>query len=173
MILVPYDGSAGAQAAIDEAAQLMPGVETRVLTIWEPLIRTLARSGSLGMGVGIGIAGSYADSERIDAASADRALVTATEGADRATAAGLVARPQSTGGGESVASTILGVATQIGADAVGFGASRCSSSRWPPGCPGARRHGAVSRAVPHRARRHSVVHHCGPRSCAHAGRPSC
>ena len=34
MILIAHDGSADAQAAIDGAARLMPGMDATVLTVW-------------------------------------------------------------------------------------------------------------------------------------------
>ena len=78
MILVSYDGSADAQAAIDRVAQLMPGAEATVLTVWEPFVDTLTGSGSLG--VGMAMVGPYADEEKIDAASREAALTSATDG---------------------------------------------------------------------------------------------
>lgn len=121
MILVSYDGSADAQAAIDRAAQLMPGAEATVLTVWEPFIDLLARSGGLGVGVGVGMAGSYADSEKIDAANGEAALASATEGAQRATAAGLVAQPRSESRHGDIANTILVAAAAAGADVIVMG----------------------------------------------------
>ncbi len=59
MILICYDGSADAQAAIDRAGQLMPGSDATVLVIWETLLETMARNGSLGMG--FGAVGAYTD----------------------------------------------------------------------------------------------------------------
>jgi nucleotide-binding universal stress UspA family protein len=119
MILVSYDGSADAQAAIDRVAQLMPGAEAMVLTVWEPFIDTLARTGSLG--IGLGMAGSYPDGEDIDAASREAALTTAAEGAKRATAAGLVAEPRSVSRHGGIANTILAAASEEDADIIVMG----------------------------------------------------
>ena len=58
MILVSYDGSADAQAAIDHVAQLMPGAQATVVTVWEPVLDALLRTGSLGAGMGVGMAGA-------------------------------------------------------------------------------------------------------------------
>ena len=80
MALICYDGSADEQAAIDRAGQLMPGSDATVLVIWE----TMTRNGTLGM------VGVYAD-DGTDAALQKAALETATDGAQRATAAGFVA----------------------------------------------------------------------------------
>jgi nucleotide-binding universal stress UspA family protein len=119
MILVSYDGSADAQAAIDRVAQLMPGTEATVLTIWAPFVDTLARTGS--MGAGFGMAGSGVDLETIDASTRGAALATATEGAERATAAGLVAHPRCASRHDGIANTILAAAAEQDADAIVMG----------------------------------------------------
>jgi nucleotide-binding universal stress UspA family protein len=118
MILVSYDGSADAQAAIDRVSQLMPGAEATVLTVWEPFLDMLTRTGSLGIA---GMSGGYADSEKIDATSQEAALASATEGVKRATAAGLVAQPLSASRHGSIASAILRAATEVDADVVVMG----------------------------------------------------
>ena len=123
MILVSYDGSADAHAAIDRAAQLMPGAEATVLTVWEPFMDALARSGSMGMGMGMGMTGAYADGnpEKIDATSRAAALAAAAEGAQRATAAGLVARSRAESRDAGIANTILVAAADLDADLIVMG----------------------------------------------------
>jgi nucleotide-binding universal stress UspA family protein len=119
MILMSYDGSADAQAAIERAAKLMPGVEATVLTVWEPYLDTLARTGS--MGLGFGMAGGYGDAEAVDAAAGEAALATATEGAERATAAGLVAHPRALKHHGGIAAAILAEAETLDAEAIVMG----------------------------------------------------
>ena len=51
MILICYDGSADAQAAVDRAGLLMAGGEATVLVVWETILETMTRHGSLGMGM--------------------------------------------------------------------------------------------------------------------------
>jgi nucleotide-binding universal stress UspA family protein len=119
MILMSYDGSVDAQAAIDRAAQLMPGAEVTVLSVWESFIDTLQRNGSLGMGMGM--VGTYGDTDAIDAASQETAVVRATEGAARATAAGLVARPRAERREGDIADTILEAAAAVDADVIAMG----------------------------------------------------
>lgn len=63
MIMVAYDGSADAQAAIARAGQLMPGAETTVLSVWQPLAGTHMRTGPMGKD------GGWADVTALDAAS--------------------------------------------------------------------------------------------------------
>lgn len=119
MILISYDGSADAQAAVDRAAALTPNAEATVLTVWEPFLDVLVRTCSFGDGMGV--ASAYVDSEAIDAASRDAALATATTGAQRATQAGLVARPRSESLRGDVASTIVAVAAELDADVIVMG----------------------------------------------------
>jgi nucleotide-binding universal stress UspA family protein len=88
-----------------------------VITVWEPFLDTLTRTGALGLGV----ADAYADAEQIDAASLDAALTTAAEGAERATAAGLAAQPQATRRHDSIANTLLAAAAEADADVVVMG----------------------------------------------------
>ena len=66
VILIAYDGSADAQAAIDTAGQLMKGQPATVLTVWERLTDVVARTGA---GVPIG----EVDYESVDESSEDQA----------------------------------------------------------------------------------------------------
>lgn len=123
MILVPYDGSVDALAAIDHTAQLMPGAEVTVLTVWEPYIGMLSRTGALGMGMSMGSAGTSADAdaERIDAANLKVAQETAAAGARHATEAGLVGLPRCEGRDGVVAHTILTVGCELEAGVIVMG----------------------------------------------------
>lgn len=120
MILMSYDGSADAQAAIDHVAQLMPGARATVVTVWEPFMDALARSGTLGLGTGMG-GGALADSSEIDEQSRLRALERAAEGVARATAAGLVAEPRVESRDGDVAGTLLRAAADVDADVIALG----------------------------------------------------
>jgi nucleotide-binding universal stress UspA family protein len=117
MILASYDGSADAQAAIDHAARLMPGAETTVLTVWEPFQAAMSRTGGQGMGMGT----SYPVNSEIDAANEEAARARAAEGAERATAAGLVAEPRIAVRQDGIAGAILAVGDELGADAIVLG----------------------------------------------------
>lgn len=121
MILVCYDGSADAQAAVDRAAQLMSGAEATVLTVWEPFLDTMVRSGSVGMGMGMGLGGMYQDNEKMDEDLRKTALESATEGAQRASAAGLVAQPRIASRHGGIAEAILAVASELDAAVVALG----------------------------------------------------
>lgn len=115
MILMSYDGSADAQAAMDRTVELMPGAELTVLTVWEPFIDVVAR-----MGAGSMVMPSSGDLD-IDAATQKAALTCATEGAQRATAAGMTARPRTVGGHGGTARAILGVAAELDAGLIVLG----------------------------------------------------
>lgn len=119
MILLSYDGSPDALAAIDRVAELMPGAHATVLTVWEPFIDLMTRSGA--MGTGMGTVDLCAGAEEIDAAEMQAALARATEGAEHATAAGLIARPLAAVRRDDIAHTILGAAAAIDADLVVLG----------------------------------------------------
>jgi nucleotide-binding universal stress UspA family protein len=118
MILLSYDGSADAQAAIDRLAHVMPGATVTVLTVWEPFMQTMARTS-----MGWGLTGGYAtaDAGNMDEGIRQAALETATEGTQRATGAGLVAKPWIEQRDSDVATAIIGVAEDIDADAIVIG----------------------------------------------------
>jgi nucleotide-binding universal stress UspA family protein len=118
MVLICYDGSADAQAAVDRAGQMLPGSEATVLVIWETLVETLTRNGTLGMGSGM--VGIY-DDDGTDAALKKAALDTATEGAQRATAAGLIAEARVVNRRGDIAADILTVADDVDAGLIVLG----------------------------------------------------
>jgi nucleotide-binding universal stress UspA family protein len=88
MILLCYDGSIDAQAAVDRAGLLMAGSEATVLVIWETILETMTRHGALGLG--FGMVGACGD-DGADAAIRQAAVKTAADGVQRAAAAGLLA----------------------------------------------------------------------------------
>ncbi len=119
MILLCYDGSADAQAAIDQAGLLMAGSEATVLVIWETILETMTRHGSLGMG--FGLLGPYGDDGAADAAIKQAAVDTAADGVRRAVAAGLLAQPQVVNRDGDIAAAILAEATDLDADVIVLG----------------------------------------------------
>jgi nucleotide-binding universal stress UspA family protein len=150
MILISYDGSADAQAAIDRAAQLMPGSYATVLTVWLPFVSLLTGNSSPGMGLGMAASYGYAETGEMDQATRRAALATAEEGAERATAAGLIASPLVESRDGDVATTILDVATEIDADVIAIGTRGRSGVR-------AYLLGSVSRSVVEHADRPVLV----------------
>lgn len=115
MVLISYDGSDDAKEAIDRVAQLMPGADATVVTVWEPFAAMLARTASIGAPV------AYSQAEHIDADNEKAALETATEGAERATAAGLTAAPRPEAQDAGVPHTILNAAAAMDADLIVMG----------------------------------------------------
>jgi nucleotide-binding universal stress UspA family protein len=116
MVLLCYDGSDDAKAAIDRAGTLLKSWPAVVLSIWEPFIDVIARAG-LGLAYG---APSW-DGDEVDAASERRATALAEEGAARARALGLEAQPRTSVRNGSVASAILDVADALDAEAIVLG----------------------------------------------------
>ncbi|HYB27172.1 MAG TPA: universal stress protein [Solirubrobacteraceae bacterium] len=114
MILIAYDGSADAQAAIERAARLLCDERAVVLTVWEQIIDVLTRTGSAF------VAGDV-DYEALDRASEKQARERAEEGVRRAGEVGLKAQVEVRAREGSVASTILAAADDVGADAILMG----------------------------------------------------
>jgi nucleotide-binding universal stress UspA family protein len=119
VILICYDGSADSVAAIDRVAELMPGAQATVLTIWEPFVDAMVRSGSLGMG--FGWTSPSADDGKVDEASQAAAVKNAAEGALRASTAGLLAQPRNASRHGGIGDVILGVAADVDAELVVLG----------------------------------------------------
>jgi nucleotide-binding universal stress UspA family protein len=114
LILIAYDGSADAQAAIAHAGELMPGQPATVLTVWERLVDVMTRTGA-GLGIG------EVDFESIDRGSEDQARERAEEGAEHARRAGLKPKAHTQARERSVAATILAQAEDVGASAIVMG----------------------------------------------------
>ena len=116
MILVGYDGSGDARAAIDRVGLLMPGVVATVLVVWERASLNMTRmgDGAWDWAMPAGTTGAEALLEKA-------AQLTAAEGAQRAGAVGLAALPRIAGGHTNIASVILAVAGDVGADVIVLG----------------------------------------------------
>jgi len=116
MILICYDGSADADAAVDAAAAMMPGQHATLLTVWEPFVEIVTRAGP-----GLEMWPAEIDSQQIDAAAESAAAERAERGAERARQAGLdadaVARPR----GTTIAETIMEEAKAQSAQAIVIG----------------------------------------------------
>jgi nucleotide-binding universal stress UspA family protein len=114
MILIAYDGSDDARAAIDRAGELLSGQPATILTVWERFVDVMARTG-----VGIPIGGI--DYDALDRANEDQARERAEEGANRARQAGLRARPMIRSRETSIAAAIMAEAEEVGARAIVVG----------------------------------------------------
>ncbi len=116
MILLCYDGSADARAAIDHAGELVGGQPTTVLTVWEPFIQVLTRTAT-----GFGLAPGMMNIEEIDVANREGAQSRAEEGAELARHAGLNAQPRTRAQVTTVAAAILEEASDLDANAIVVG----------------------------------------------------
>lgn len=116
MILICYDGSDDANAAIDRATTLFAGSPATVLTIWQPYAQMVTQDG-----FGFAYVMPVVDADTIDDATQRDARATAQVGADRATRAGMIAEPRIEPPAVGVAGAILEVARDIDADAIVVG----------------------------------------------------
>jgi nucleotide-binding universal stress UspA family protein len=114
VILIAYDGSVDADAAIEHAAGLLRDQQVTVLTVWEELIDVLARTGS-AFTIG------DLDYQAVDRESEQQARGRAEDGVKKAGQAGLKAQAEVRAREDSVASTILAAASDLGADAILMG----------------------------------------------------
>ena len=118
MILIAYDGSDDAKAAIEHASRLFPGETATVLTVWHRFIDTMALAG--------GRFEMIVDYDEIDADAEKSARGTAEEGTSLARESGLDATPRTAVADFTLADTILAEAAATDAGAVvcgsrGFG----------------------------------------------------
>ena len=116
MILFAYDGSEDGKAAIAHGGALFAGRPATILTVWEPFVLIMERSGA-----GFAYGGSSFDPQEVDGASEAAAHETADEGVALATAAGLDAQPSTVARSTSVAEAVLAAADDVGADAIVLG----------------------------------------------------
>jgi nucleotide-binding universal stress UspA family protein len=116
MILVCYDGSEDARAAVSSAAALFSGQAAIVLTVWEPFIEVVAHTS-----LGFGMVAAAPDSEAVDQASRKRAEEIAHEGAGLAGEAGLQASARVSEQTSTIARVILAEAEKLAAEAIVMG----------------------------------------------------
>jgi nucleotide-binding universal stress UspA family protein len=116
MVLICYDGSEDARAAIVTAGELLGDQPATVLTVWQPFMDVLARTPS-----GYGVIGGVVDAEEIDEETRAHAEERAEEGRRLAAEAGLNAQSRVAVEGMSVAATIIAEAEEIGAGAIIMG----------------------------------------------------
>ena len=112
-ILIAYDGSADAKAAVSLAGHLFDGSTAVVLAVWEGLSTVVARAES-------GLSSSL-DFERIEAECAQHAQDLAIDGAGHARAAGLQAEARAVQRRGSIAETILEEADAADAELIVVG----------------------------------------------------
>jgi len=116
MILICYDGSEDAKAAIEQAAKLFGRESATILTVWEPFLEVMARTA-----VGFGMVPAVPDADQIDQTSRQTAERTAAEGARRAAELGLEASSRSRSQTTTTARAILAEARELEAEAIVMG----------------------------------------------------
>ena len=142
-VLIGYDGSEVARAAVRRAAELFAGRPAVLATVWEPGLAAVP----VGLPDTIGAGSLPLDPETVEAvnrAEREHASTIAGDGADFARSLGLVAEPQAVPDEVDVAATLLGIARERGAAVVVVGSHGISGLR-------PRLLGSVSR---------KVVEHC-------------
>jgi nucleotide-binding universal stress UspA family protein len=116
MLLIAYDGSQDAKAAIQHAGRLMPGAATTVLTIWEPFAGMLARTPET-----LRPLAAVRDADDINRQEANAAEESSQQAVQLAAAAGLDATPLTTSLHGSIADTIIEQADRLDVDAIVVG----------------------------------------------------
>jgi nucleotide-binding universal stress UspA family protein len=138
-ILIGYDGSEFARAAVRHASELFAGRPAVVVTVWEPGMREVpvAFPGSMGVSV---VAPDPATVEAIDRDQREQASAIAADGVEFALSVGLVAEPQAVPDEVDVADTLIDMARRRDAAVIVVGSR---------GISGLRRHllGGVSRKL--------------------------
>jgi nucleotide-binding universal stress UspA family protein len=143
-VLIAYDGSTNARAALVYASGLLSGRQAVVLSVWEPLIVQLQHSA---------LAGAFPSGDDIgdqDEAVEKATLLLAEQGAELAREAGMDAIARSQPETDTVGSAIVAVADELDAELIvtgtrGLGALRSAVL------------GSVSNQVLHHAKRPVLV----------------
>ena len=118
MILLCYDGSEDAQAAVELTINLFADQPVTVLAVWEPYTEIISHE---GWGFGFGYAPPPGDVESIDESVRKHASGAVDDAVRRLNEKGLTAtgRVEPTRG--SIASTVLSVGDELEADAIVIG----------------------------------------------------
>ena len=116
MIVICYDGSKDARAAIEKAAELFASQPVTVLTVWQPFIEVAARSS-----LGFGMVPSIPDAGELDEASRQAATQAADDGVKLARELGLKAEPRVASQLTTTGRAILSEADDVGASAIVMG----------------------------------------------------
>lgn len=114
MILICYDGSADARAAVEQAAKLFPAEPATVLTVWEEYVELVVRSS-------LGFVPSIPDADEVDEASRKAAETRAAEGAALASGLGMAATSKAASHATTTALSILAEADAMDATAIVMG----------------------------------------------------
>lgn len=145
MILIAYDGSEGAKAAIEAAGRVFPGQPAVVLSVW----RSIAAAASASL-IAIPAAVATQAYTEMDEEAQRKAVEQAQEGAQAGSAAGLEARPSGVLATEEIWRAIVRAAEESDAAVIVVGSRGRSSVT-------SALLGSVSNAVVHNAERPVLV----------------
>jgi nucleotide-binding universal stress UspA family protein len=148
-VVVAYDGSDAAGAAVRAAAELFPDRRLVVVTVWEPGLAMAMAQTRDPTGVGY-IQPGPAELVAIDRAERDHAAEAAEQGARLAAEAGATAEPRALEDADGAARTIAAFADECEAGAVVVGSRGLGGMR-------ARMFGSTSRTLLERSDRPVVV----------------
>jgi nucleotide-binding universal stress UspA family protein len=123
-VLIAYDGSAHARAAVTRAAELFPGRRALVVTMWRSV-----REGAAAARAALPQALIDDAVQKLDEAAATEAEATALDGARLAREHGLDADAQAVRAGAAIWSAIINAATQASALAIVVGSRGRSGLR--------------------------------------------
>jgi len=127
-VVIAYDGSDVAEAAVRYAADLFPGRRAVLVTVWEPGLALLP----MGPSDALGTTPLATDPEivgAVDQAQRDHATRVAGEGAELARSLGLTAEAHAVEDDLDVADTVLDVARERDAAAIVVGSHGISGLR--------------------------------------------
>jgi nucleotide-binding universal stress UspA family protein len=148
-IVIAFDGSELAQAAVRHAAELFPERAAIVATVWEPGL-AISFSSPMPESFGASVPPDAETVAEVDEAEQGHATTLAAQGAELARSLGLAAEPHAVADEADVAETIVDLARERDAAAVVVGSHGVSGLR-------ARFLGGVSRRLIERADRPVVV----------------
>ena len=149
-VVVAYDGSAEAQAALREAAALFAGRTLVVVSVWEPGLAMAMTPASDQLSGLASMPPSPETMMMVDRAQHDRATETAEAGAELARGLGATAEPHPVPDELDIAETIASVADQRDAAAVVVGSRGLGAVK-------SKLLGSTSQGLLHRAHRPVVV----------------
>lgn len=127
-LVIAYDGSEVAKAAVRQAAELFPGRRAVLVTVWEPGL-ALVSVGSADILGTTAIPSDPETVEAVDRSQREHATSVAGEGAELARSLGLAAEPHAVVDDVDVADTVLDLARDLGAGAVVVGSHGISGLR--------------------------------------------
>jgi nucleotide-binding universal stress UspA family protein len=124
-VLIAYDGSDVARAAVRHAGELFAGRPAVVATVYEPGLATVAGAIPDTMGLGtVGVGTLPPDPETVEAVDRlqrEHASAVAADGAEFARSVGLVAEPHAVPDELDVADTLIDMAQERGAAVIVVG----------------------------------------------------